>query len=285
MNFKKIIPQRPLKANKNDFGRIMAVCGSRGMMGAAYLVCKSAFRSGAGLVYCALPESERFSLNRMIPEAVIIPLPSSNGFIKASAAEILLDKILKLRIDVLAIGPGLGLESAAFAERILIETRLPCVIDADALNAMAERRDILRGLRNRPCILTPHEGEMKRLIGDFDNRKLAAMKLSRLTGGITVLKGNKTLISDGKKIYVNRTGSPALAKAGSGDVLTGVITSIWAQNGKRSKDFYKTAFEAASLGVHIHGLAGELAGKKLGERSLLSGEIADFLSEAFRKIK
>lgn len=285
MNLKRIIPQRPKEANKNDFGRVMAICGSRTMVGAAYLVCKSAFRAGVGLVYCALPESEKNVLNCMIPEVVTIPLPSLKGFIKKSSAKILLERISKLKIDVISIGPGLGIESAPFVVKILSKISLPCVIDADALNAIAHKSEILSTLKNRPCILTPHEGEMRRLIGNFDDRKSAAMKLSHLTGGITVLKGNKTLVSDGVKIYVNKTGSPALAKAGSGDVLTGIIAAIWAQNGKRMRDFYSTAFEAAAFGAYIHGLAGELAAKNLGDRSLLSSEIANFLALAFRKIK
>ncbi|MEW5950907.1 MAG: NAD(P)H-hydrate dehydratase [Elusimicrobia bacterium] len=285
INFKKIMPLRPDKADKNFFGRVLIAAGSRGMTGAAYLACKAAYRSGAGIVYCALPESEAFIVSCLIPEAVIIALPSSRGFIKPRAYKIVSEKIKKFKIDVLALGPGLGEGGREFAVNLLNSVKIPCVIDADALNALAQNKEYLPKLKNRPCILTPHEGEMKRLIGDFSERIKAAYKLSNITSGAALLKGANSVVCEGKKVYVSSFASSALSKGGSGDVLTGITAAIWAQIGKQKKDFRKTAFQSAALSVEIHALAGKIAAEKIGERSLLASDIADFIGEAFKRIK
>ncbi|GAB4029720.1 MAG: hypothetical protein Fur0012_04500 [Elusimicrobiota bacterium] len=284
-DFRKILPTRPADSNKNDFGRVLIAAGSLGMTGAAYLSSKAALRSGAGIVYCATAECQRRLVARMLPETVTAALPSRKGFIVPSAASMLKELISKFKINVLAIGPGLGEGGRKFAVKALVMTSVPAVVDADALNALAEKKECIGFLKSRPCVLTPHEGEMKRLIGGFSDRRKAAIKLSKISGAVVLLKGRSTIVTDGEKIYENDTGCPAMAKAGSGDVLTGIIAGLWAQKGCLEKDFAGSAFDSAALGARLHGIAGELAARKKGERSLLAGEIIDFIGPAFRKIK
>lgn len=285
IDFKKSLPERPVEADKNFFGRVMVAAGCETMTGAAHLCSKAALKSGAGLVYCACGEEERKILSSLLPEAINLPLPSKDGFIKPAAAKKLSTFISDLRIDVLAIGPGLGQGGREFALRVLSNGDTPAVVDADALNALASNKKILKVLSKRPCILTPHEGEMRRLIGDFTDRRSAALKLNKLTGAVVLLKGRYSIVTDGKRIYENKTGCSALAKGGSGDVLTGLIAGIWAQKARQEKDFYSTAFLSAAIGANLHGLMGEIAASKIGERSVLARELLDFIGEAFKKIK
>jgi len=262
IDFKKSLPKRPPEADKNFFGRVMVSAGSKTMSGAAYLCSKAVLKSGAGLVYCACGEEEKKIIASLLPEAITLPLPSKGGFIKAAAAKKILSAISDFRIDLLAIGPGLGSGGREFALKVLSEGKTPIVVDADALNALASNKNFFKFLSKRPCILTPHEGEMRRLIGDFTDRKEAALKLSGLTKSVVLLKGRRSIVTDGEKIYENKTGCSALAKGGSGDVLTGIIAGIWAQKGRQDKDFYSTAFLSAAIGANLHGLMGEIAASK-----------------------
>ncbi|MCK5358367.1 MAG: hypothetical protein KAJ48_08225, partial [Elusimicrobiales bacterium] len=182
------------------------------------------------------------------------------------------------------IGPGLSVlkEAPLFAAEVIKKLQIPMIIDADALNALALKPLSASSL---PRIMTPHLGEMKRLVktGSSD-RKSLALKLFNKTGAIIIMKGNKTLIKAKDDFYENTTGGPSLSKGGSGDVLAGLIAGLWAQAGKRDGYNDKTAFESSILGVYLHGLCGDLASKKLTERCVLAGELLDYLPNAYRSL-
>lgn len=286
-SIKKRLPFRRPDSNKIDFGRVLVVAGSKGMTGAAYMSGFAALKAGCGLIYCAVPENERHIIATMLPEAITIGLPSRNGVVSLSAIETLKKIFRRIKFDVLAIGPGLGSEKTVFnfVFKTIKELSLPCIIDADGLNAIAYYKKEFEFLRNIPHILTPHEGEIKRIIGDkIKNRDEMAKELSFITGGITVLKGNRTIITDGKIIYHNTTGNVGLAKAGSGDILTGLISGIYAQIGKQRGFNLKTALDSAILGVWLHGKAADIAVKYLTNRCLLATEILDYLPMAFKAL-
>ena len=254
------------------------------MSGAAFLASFAALKSGCGLVYCAAPETERAIIAGMLPEAITIGLESENGRPSPGAAAGLERAASAFNFDLMVIGPGLSCEGGVmeFVFRTAENLGLPCVMDADALNCFAAAPGKLKLLKKTPSVMTPHEGEMKRLVGKTaGDRKEMALRLSGLTGGITVLKGPGTLITDGERILRNPTGGPALAKGGTGDVLAGLIGGLWAQKGKRSGFDLNSAFESAVLGVWLHGRAGELAGELMTDRCVLASELPAFFPRAF----
>ena len=262
----------------------MIIAGSKGMSGAAILAGRAALKAGAGLITIACPASERFIITAALPEAMTLPLSDKDGVFSLKAAgEILKWQKIK-KYDVALIGPGLSVlkEAPLFAAEVIKKLQIPMIIDADALNALALKPLSASSL---PRIMTPHLGEMKRLVktGSSD-RKSLAFKLFNKTGAIIIMKGNKTLIKAKDDFYENTTGGPSLSKGGSGDVLAGLIAGLWAQAGKRDGYNDKTAFESSILGVYLHGLCGDLASKKLTERCVLAGELLDYLPNAYRSL-
>ncbi len=281
-----LLPARGPASHKGDYGRVLVVAGSRGMAGAAVLAARAALKAGAGLVTVSCPESERKIIACAVPEAMVYGASCSGGAFSASASPGVARLAADKKIDVLLIGPGLGSSpgAAAFALKLLKTLRLPAVIDADALNAIAASGKILRPAY--PAIFTPHPGEAARLLRlKITDRAAAALKLSSLTGGIAVLKGAGTLVCSGNKLLLNATGGPALAKGGSGDVLAGLCAGFFAQAGTRLGFTADTAFSSAALAVYLHGLCGDLAAKKFTERCVLAGELADFLPAAIRRVR
>lgn len=312
------LPPRRTDAHKGDFGRILVVGGSRGMIGAPALVANAALRSGAGLVTVACPESIQLAVATLCPCATSIPLPENNaGQIDPAKS---LKCLRRLRLldpttapSVVAGGPGLGQGDAAFSEAmvdlfaaIVRRAGVPIVLDADALNALAFRRAGYARLGGSSCgtrrarldgsaggarptslsaVFTPHPGEMARLLGISTaavqrDRQAAAVRLAReLAGGrsdgqtVVLLKGAKTIVTNGRSLFVNRTGNPGMATGGSGDVLTGVIAALIGQG--------LPTFDAAVLGVYVQGLAGDLGVKDLGEVSLTAGDLINYLPPAF----
>jgi ADP-dependent NAD(P)H-hydrate dehydratase len=279
-NIPKLKP-RANDAHKGDFGRVCIIAGSIGMSGAAALAGRAALRAGAGLVRVATPKSVLPIVASIEPSFTTIPLDEdTTGRISAKAINIILNAVSEN--DCFAFGPGIGVSAAirGILETLIQQQNLPLVIDADGLNNLSKIKNWPEKLKAK-LILTPHPGEMKRLwAGLFreqlpTERREQASQLAHRTGTVVVLKGAGTIVTDGQKVYINKTGNPGMATAGSGDVLTGVITALIGQG--------LSNFDAAILGVYIHGLAGDIAAEKIGQVSLIATDIIDALSEAFTK--
>jgi ADP-dependent NAD(P)H-hydrate dehydratase len=285
MHLIKTIPKlkpRAVDAHKGDFGKVCIIAGSIGMSGAAAIAGKAALRAGAGLVRVATPKSVLPIVASIEPSFTTIPLPEDNaGRIAASAVNTILNLIPDN--DCFAFGPGLGTTQgvSSVLQRLLEQKGLRLVIDADGLNNLSKINDWPR--KNKAdIILTPHPGEMKRLwtglfrITPPSDRQSQAIQLANKTGTTVVLKGKGTVVTDGEKLYVNKTGNPGMATGGTGDVLTGIITALVGQE--------LSNFDAATLGVYVHGLAGDIAAKKYGQISLIASDVIESLGEAFKKI-
>lgn len=271
---KTIIGKRRREIHKGDCGRILIAAGSKGMAGAAVLSARAAFRAGSGLVQVAIPVELFPIVQTGIPEATCLERDFS--------------KIDLSRYDAAAIGPGFGKgeESVKFVKAIIENFMGPLVIDADGLNIVAEQClfEVLRARKKGSTVITPHMGEAKRLLGEnLSNRKEIIERLIKKTGAVTVLKGHETLVAtEESQTYINTTGNPGMATAGSGDVLTGVIASLL---GQRKPDGSRiSAKEAALCGVYIHGRAGNLAAEAIGEYGLTAGDLAYYTAIAIKKI-
>ncbi|MDP9038347.1 MAG: NAD(P)H-hydrate dehydratase [Acidobacteriota bacterium] len=283
---------RPANSNKGSFGHVLVVGGSRGTAGAPSMSSLAALRAGAGLVTAAVPESLADSVAAAALELMLHPLNQDR---EGSAALSNLDPLAALidsrRITVLALGPGLSTRggASAFARELVARTTLPIVIDADALNAFAGHTDLLKQAaaardphdRPRTVVLTPHPGEMARLAGltipQVESDRLALARRFATEHGVTlVLKGWRTLIAHPSgRVAVNTTGNPAMAKGGSGDILTGIVAAMLAQY----PHDIPAAVEAA---VFLHGLAGDLAARHMDQHTVLATDTLAHLSEAFR---
>jgi len=272
---------RAVDGHKGDYGKVCIIAGSFGMSGAPALAGRAALRSGAGLVRVATPKSVLPIVAAIEPSFTTIALPEDgNGRISAKAINIILEAVGEN--DAVAFGPGVGVSGAlqSILETLLEQESLRLVIDADGLNNLARIKNWPARLKAK-VILTPHPGEFKRLWSGLIReappvvRQEQAAQLSQDTNSIVVLKGAGTVVTDGEKIYINKTGNPGMATAGSGDVLTGVITALLGQG--------LINFDAAVLGVYIHGLAGDIAAEKFGQVSLMTTDIIDSLPDTFLK--
>src|SRR5262245_8828637 len=281
-DIRALLPPRPLESNKGDFGRLAVIAGSRGKAGAAVLAARGAIRGGAGLVTVFCAESIAPLVVANLPEAMTEPLPEVKGAIAASAAKTVVRALA--RFDAAAVGPGLGTsgETVAFLEAVLRESRLPMLVDADGLNAFATRPGFFRRRRG-PLVLTPHPGEAGRLLGktarEVQSDRFGAVRtLARSSGGVVLLKGARTLVSepDGR-ITVNPTGTPLMAIGGSGDVLSGLVGALLA-GGLDPGD-------AARAGAWLHGSAGEELELVFGDAGLLVRELADAVPLARRRLR
>ena len=256
-----LLPDRDENAHKGDFGKILLLCGSRGYTGAAYLAAMGALRSGAGLVFLGVPESiyaiEAVKLN----EAIVFSLPDKEGKLSTDSIPEILERLPKM--DAVLIGCGLGQSPDTFAvvKAVLENAPCPVVVDADGINVLSAHKDILRG-RKHPTILTPHDGEFRRLGGEIgDNRMASAAALAKDLNSIVLLKGHRTCITDAKTGYVNPTGNPGMAVGGSGDLLAGIIVSLLGQGIE--------PLEAAACGAWLHGAAGDLCAAEIGQYGML----------------
>ncbi|GFI55881.1 bifunctional NAD(P)H-hydrate repair enzyme Nnr [Clostridiales bacterium] len=267
-----MIPKRKKDANKGTFGRVLVIGGSRGMCGAAYLCAKAAYRSGAGLVEIFTCEENRQPLQILLPEAIVT---AYTGDVPEPA---LLHSALE-RASIVVIGPGLGQGNAA---RMLVretfrKVQVPLICDADALNVCA--RESLAYPSDVPVIVTPHPGEFFRMTGQnietiAADPQTSAAHYARENGVICVLKFARTVITDGNVLFVNMSGSPALSKGGSGDVLCGVIAGMLCSG--------LSPVGAASIGVYVHGKAGEEAEAVYGEYSPLASEVCDRIADVLK---
>ncbi len=272
------LPTRNTESHKGDFGRVLMIGGSRGMAGAIAMSGIAALRSGSGLLKIATPDSIQESVASFSPCLMTVGIESKKGHFSSGAIDQLLEEAEWA--DVIAIGPGMGRfkSQQKLVETLYTELPQPLIVDADALNLLADSDAALaehKGLR----MLTPHPGEFQRLqeCKTTDRETMADMALEMaFEAQVTVvLKGARTLVTDGKDRFINRTGNPGMATAGSGDVLTGVIASLVGQG--------LEPFEASRLGVHLHGLAGDIAADSVGQTSLIATDLIEFLPAALKQ--
>lgn len=272
-DIKTVIHKRKNESHKGNYGRILIAAGSLGMCGAAILAAKGAYRSGAGIVSIVIPENLFTILHCEVWEAVLldrqIQISNINDY------------------NAMAIGPGMGenQETKDFLLRTLSSYKGPLLLDADALNVLAKLDDYMI-LKEYPgsLILTPHPGEAKRLLNVSSeeyhsmSRQEVAMSLAKKTGAIIVLKGWNTIIVDpAGEVRINPTGNPGMATGGSGDVLAGVITALLGRG--------ISPYAAAVTGAYLHGLAGDIAVRKLGMTAMIAGDLVEFLAIAFMEIE
>lgn len=264
-----LLPDRDKDAHKGDFGKVLLLCGSRGFTGAAALAARGALRSGAGLVFLGVPESIYAIEAVKLDEPVVFPLPDREGKLCADALPEILSRLPQM--DAVVLGCGLGLSGGTFqiVKAVLEEARCPVVLDADGINVIAAHKDILRG-RTSPTILTPHAGEFARLGGDLSQgREAAAEEMARDLGCVVLLKGHGTVITDGEITYINPTGNPGMAVGGSGDVLAGIIGSFLGQG--------LHPLEAAACGAWVHGAAGDICAREIGQYGMLPTDMLHVL--------
>jgi len=267
-------------SHKGDYGHILIVAGSLRYSGAALLCAKAAMRAGAGLVTLAMPADVcKAAIKAKPDELMLLPLgQTGQASINSTAGRKILD--FSQKTDVIAIGPGLSSDrsTGAMVRKLVRALRKPMVIDADGLNALAQRPPVALP---PGTIITPHPGEMARLINIpcrviEKKRKEVAKNFVARYNSTVVLKGARTVVAGpGSRIYVNTTGNPGMATAGSGDVLTGIIAAFRAQG--------LDAFEAAKYAVYLHGLAGDLAAKQKTQLGLIASDIIEFLPAAVKK--
>ena len=264
-----LLPKRYDDANKGTYGKLLVIAGSYGMSGAAELCAKAAYHSGCGLVRIFTDENNRVVLQKNVPEAVISCYNTGEGLCRQDIMD-MLDWA-----DVVAIGPGMGKSeiSAELLDIVINNIKVPVVIDADAINLLAEKKDYRKIIRN--SVITPHLKEMSRLSGkkikDMQKDMVEFAKQNSSESIILVLKNSMTVVSNGERVYVNTSGNDGMATAGSGDVLTGIIASFMAQGLDR--------YTAASVGVYVHGLAGDAACECIGHYALTATDIINSLGE------
>jgi len=280
------LPKRAPSAHKGNFGRVLVVAGSRQMCGAGWLCALGALRAGAGLVAWVLPESMQPAFAAALPEVITVPAAETrDGLLSANAQTDLVRFCNHFKPTVLACGPGMG--ESPLLPFLLGKTDFPLVLDADGLNFVAAHPAVC--LSGRPCICTPHPGEMARLLKrpvatDEKTRVQQAQGWSEKTSTVTVLKGAKTVVAFSNEIWENTTGNVALAKGGSGDVLTGVIAGLWAQLGAAQGFTGQSALQAALCGVYLHGLSGDLVARELTAYGVLARDVADRVPAALKQV-
>ncbi|MDB5303006.1 MAG: hypothetical protein JWM97_555 [Phycisphaerales bacterium] len=269
-------PPRPADGHKGMFGRVLVVGGNEAMVGAPVLAGTAALRMGAGLVQLAVARSILATALSITPELIGLGLGKGGGKRALQDAGDL--------ADALVVGPGLG-RSPVAEERVLRLIRLekPMVLDADALNILSAEKKWPAAFKAR-AVLTPHPGEMARLARlfnrtevptDEEGRIAIAAEAAKAFGQVMLLKGKNTVVTDGERVFVNPTGNSSLSKAGTGDVLSGIIGTLLAQKVGQ--------FEAACIGAYLHGRAGEIAGERVGMRCVLAREVIDALPQAIRE--
>ncbi|MGB2579940.1 NAD(P)H-hydrate epimerase [Elusimicrobium simillimum] len=278
---KSNFPKRPAESSKGTFGRVLCVCGSTNMMGAALLCARGIYAAGAGYVTMVVPEEEKDMVFSTLPEAVLLPLENNQEItqIKNLTAD--------QKQDVMVMGCGLGTDAAKYVPGLISTLDLPLVLDGDGLNALAGLKEKFKF--NMPAILTPHPLEAARLIDgeipkDDAQREQMAKQISAKYNAVCVLKGARTIVAYGGDTLVNETGSSALAKAGTGDVLAGLTAGIWAQLGKANVFDIKTAFNAAACAVYLHGLAGDKAAADMSDYSVMASDLNKYIGISIKEI-
>ena len=277
---KGFLKKRPKNSHKGDFGHIFILAGSRGMTGAAALCSNAAMRSGAGLVTLGIPVSLNSIMSRKLTEVMTVSLPETDKITLSLKAEREILKKTKAS-DAVVLGPGLSQhpDTQKLINKLILKINKPMILDADALNAISKKPGRFKKIK-MAYIITPHPGEMARLVNKSreyikNNRLNVAKKFSRDYNAVVVLKGADTIVAaPDMDYYINNTGNPGMATAGSGDVLAGIIAGFLGQGLK--------AFDASVLGVYVHGLAGDFAAKDKGETGLIAGDILENIPYAIK---
>lgn len=269
------LPRRPRNAHKGDFGRILLLCGAIGYTGAPVLAARAAARTGAGLIFTGVPQEIYPIIAGSLLEPMVFPLPSEAGMLSEKAISEILERLNDC--DACLIGCGLGRSEGVrrVVESVLTQAVCPVVVDADGINVLQGHIDVLRGAACS-VVLTPHDGEYARLMGNMptEDRRTAAWRLHEKTNATVLLKGHRTLICGDGGCYVNRCGNAGMATGGSGDVLAGIIVSLLGQ--------CLPPTQAAAAGAWLHGTAGDICAKRLGEYGMLP---SDLLEELPRLLK
>lgn len=280
--FNKAVFNRPDDSNKGTLGSLLCICGSYGMAGAAIMAGKAALRCGIGLLKIAVPKSIYPVCATNILESVYYPLEeTSNGVISSKNTDFLLEMCEKSSAVLIGCGLSVCDDTKNLVQSVITNCEKPLVIDADALNCICNKPEILKNLK-APVIITPHPGEIARLLHSTpktvnSNRENTAIDFAKKFGVVTVLKGAGTIIAspDGE-VYINHTGNSGMATGGSGDVLSGIIGSLLAQGA--------SPINAAAAGVFLHGTIGDLAAEKLGKISMLPTDMIDMIPTAYLKL-
>lgn len=280
---RKILPSRPKDSYKNMFGHVLILAGSAGMTGAATLTSQAAIRVGAGLVTLGIPKSLNTIVASKLTEVMTKPLAETEEQTLSLKALDSIHNIIQLRnINVAVVGPGLSThpETVELVRSFIASSKISLVIDADAINALVGKLEIIKNSRSR-MVFTPHAGELGRLIARHateikQTREKYPVQFSKETGAVCVLKGYQTIVTNGEKVIVNLTGNPGMATAGSGDVLSGMIAGLLAQR--------LDIMDAAKAAVYIHGLAGDLAVKETTEMGLIAGDILQAIPKALKAV-
>lgn len=284
-----LLPPRPEASSKRDFGSVLCVAGSLNYRGAAYLCGVAALRAGAGYATVACPAPVASSVAALTPDLVLLPLRARRGVASPGSWRMVARALP--RHTAVIVGPGLGslahgvADVAPFARRVVArvaELDLPLVLDADGINVLARLMRARRPVRlPARTVLTPHEGELARVLGVEpaavrSDRPGAALEAAGILGAVVVLKGSRTLIASGGSLFANPTGSVALAKAGTGDVLAGIVAGFLAQG--------LAPLDAARLGAYVHGLAGDVGRELRGVGGLLASDVAGLVPEALARL-
>ena len=270
---RQLLPRRERDTHKGDYGKILLLCGSRGFTGAAALAAMGALRTGAGLVYLAVPECIYAIEAVKLTEPVVMPLADENGMLCAGSIPKIAALLPKMDAVLFGSGSGLGEGTEAVLKFLLENCQCPLILDADGITLAAKHKNILRD-RLYPTILTPHDGEFARLLPPEGPRQAQTMALARDLGAVILRKGHRTLITDGESCWENQTGNPGMATGGSGDVLSGIILSLLGQG--------LAPVEAAAAGAWLHGAAGDRAAERLGEYGMLPGDLVEELPQLLK---
>ena len=270
---RQLLPRRERDTHKGDYGKILLLCGSRGFTGAAALAAMGALRTGAGLVYLAVPESIYAIEAVKLTEPVVMPLTDEDGMLCAGSIPKIAALLPKMDAVLFGSGSGLGEGTEAVLKFLLENCKCPLILDADGITLAAKHKNILRD-RLYPTILTPHDGEFARLSPQELPRLEQTMALARELGAVILRKGHRTLITDGETCWENQTGNPGMATGGSGDVLSGIILSLLGQG--------LAPLEAAAAGAWLHGAAGDRAAEMLGEYGMLPGDLVEELPQLLK---
>lgn len=278
-----LLPERPEDAHKGTFGHVFVVGGARGLTGAVKLAGLAAARSGSGLVTVGVPRPLGDAFAVSLVEVMSYMLKSTES--ETLSADAVDDALVFAESkDAVVLGPGLSRhpEALAFVQEFVPRCPAPLVIDADGLNALCGRLDVLERAQ-APIVLTPHPGEMARLVDSTvaavqKDRETVAAEFAQRHGCVVVLKGKGTVVTEGPdQVYINTTGNSGMATGGTGDVLSGIVGSLLGQG--------LSAREAAMLGVYTHGLAGDLAAERHTARAMLAGDVIDALPAAWRALQ
>ncbi len=275
---RELFPVRKRDTHKGDYGKVLLLCGSEGLSGAARLAARAALRCGSGLVYLGVPRQIYGIAAANAGSEIVFPLPcDAEGRLSLAALAPICARMEQMDAVLLGCGLGRSDEVTALCQAIIQRCHVPLVLDADGINAMAGHMDVLRGSAC-PMVLTPHGGEFLRLGGDPLNADpvAEAMRIAQESGCIVLLKGWRTIATDGLAVYRNTTGNPGLATGGSGDVLAGMIVSLLGQ--------HVMPLEAAAGAAWLHGAAADLAAKHVGEYSLLPEDVLDALPRLLKHI-